>query len=51
MGWADHLRSVRRLVRPIEAAEVRWFGRSGISLLARTPAGIEIIRAGTVTWL
>jgi deazaflavin-dependent oxidoreductase (nitroreductase family) len=34
---ADRLRPVRRLTRPIEAAQIRRFGRSGLSLVFRTP--------------
>jgi F420H(2)-dependent quinone reductase len=34
---ADRLRPLRRLVGPIEAAEIRRFGRSGLSLVFRTP--------------
>jgi len=33
----DRLRIVRRLARPIEAAQVRWFGASLVSVAARTP--------------
>jgi deazaflavin-dependent oxidoreductase (nitroreductase family) len=33
----DRLRPVRRLVGPVEAAEARWFGRSLLSLVYRTP--------------
>lgn len=34
---ADRMRPLRRLVGPIEAAEIRRFGRSGLSLAFRTP--------------
>src|SRR5688572_18583150 len=34
---ADRLRPLRRLVGPIEAAQVRRFGRSGLSVVFRTP--------------
>jgi deazaflavin-dependent oxidoreductase (nitroreductase family) len=34
---ADRLRPLRRLARPIESAEARWFGRSLLSVLFRTP--------------
>jgi deazaflavin-dependent oxidoreductase (nitroreductase family) len=34
---ADRIRPLRRLVGPIEAAEIRRFGRSGLSVLFRTP--------------
>lgn len=34
---ADRMRAVRRLVGPIEAAEIRRFGRSGLGLVFRTP--------------
>lgn len=34
---ADRLRPLRRLVGSIEAAQVRRFGRSGLSVLFRTP--------------
>jgi F420H(2)-dependent quinone reductase len=33
----DRLRLLRRLARPIEAAQVRRFGASVVSLVARTP--------------
>ena len=33
----DRLRWVRRLVRPFEVAQVRRFGRSGLSVVFRTP--------------
>ena len=33
----DRLRPLRRLAGPVEAAEVRWFGRSILSTLYRTP--------------
>jgi deazaflavin-dependent oxidoreductase (nitroreductase family) len=33
----DRLRLVRRLVGPVEAAQVRRFGRSGLSTVLRTP--------------
>jgi deazaflavin-dependent oxidoreductase (nitroreductase family) len=33
----DRLRPLRRLLRPVEAAQVRWFGASLVSTLARTP--------------
>ena len=33
----DRLRPLRRLTGPVEAAEVRWFGRSMLSTLYRTP--------------
>ncbi len=34
---ADRLRPLRRLVGPIEAAEIRRFGRSGLGVVFRTP--------------
>ena len=34
---ADRVRPLRRLVGPIEAAEIRRFGRSGLSIAFRTP--------------
>jgi deazaflavin-dependent oxidoreductase (nitroreductase family) len=34
---ADRLRPLRKVVGPIEAAEIRRFGRSGLSLVFRTP--------------
>lgn len=37
MGLADRLRPLRRIVGPIEAWEIRRFGRSGLSLVFRTP--------------
>ena len=37
MTMADRLRPLRRIVGPIEAAEIRRFGRSGLSLVFRTP--------------
>lgn len=33
---ADRLRPLRRVVGPIESAEVRWFGHSVLSLMFRT---------------
>ncbi len=33
----DRLRSVRRVVGPLESAQVRRFGHSGLSVLFRTP--------------
>lgn len=33
----DRLRPVRRILRGVEAAQVRWFGRSVLSTLFRTP--------------
>lgn len=37
-NFMDRLRPVRRLLRGIEAAQVRRFGRSFLSTLFRTPA-------------
>lgn len=37
-GIADRLRPVRRWAAPVEAAEIRWFGRSILSTTFRTPA-------------
>jgi deazaflavin-dependent oxidoreductase (nitroreductase family) len=34
---ADRLRPLRRIVGPIEAAEIRRFGRSGLGVVFRTP--------------
>lgn len=34
---ADRLRPVRRVMRGLEAAQVRWFGRSVLSTVFRTP--------------
>jgi deazaflavin-dependent oxidoreductase (nitroreductase family) len=36
-NWADRLRPLRRIVGPIEAAELRRFGRSGLSVAIRVP--------------
>ncbi len=36
-NWADRLRPLRRLVGPIESAQIRRFGRSGLSIVFRTP--------------
>ena len=36
-SWADRIRPLRRLVGPIESAQVRRFGRSGLSVIFRTP--------------
>jgi deazaflavin-dependent oxidoreductase (nitroreductase family) len=33
----DRLRWARRLARPIEVAQIRWFGASVVSLVVRTP--------------
>ena len=33
----DRFRLLRRLARPVEAAQVRWFGSSLVSAAARTP--------------
>lgn len=33
----DRLRVLRRVFRPVEAAQVRWFGRSALSVAFRTP--------------
>jgi deazaflavin-dependent oxidoreductase (nitroreductase family) len=32
----DRLRGIRRVVRPVEAVQVRWFGRSALSTIFRT---------------
>lgn len=37
MTWADRLWPVRRWVGRVEVREVRWLGRSGLGLFARTP--------------
>ncbi len=37
-NFMDRLRPIRRVLRGIEAAQVRWFGRSLLSTLFRTPA-------------
>lgn len=34
----DRLRGIRRVVRPVEAVQVRWFGRSALSTVFRTSA-------------
>lgn len=36
-NWADRLRVLRRLIGPIESAQTRHFGRSGLSVLLRVP--------------
>lgn len=36
-NFVDRLRLVRRATRGIEAAQVRWFGRSVLSTMFRTP--------------
>jgi len=36
-SWADGLRPLRRIAGPVESAQVRRFGRSGLSVLFRTP--------------
>lgn len=33
----DRLRGVRRVLRPVEAVQVRWLGRSVLSVVFRTP--------------
>lgn len=33
----DRLRGIRRVVRPVEVAQVRWLGRSALSVAFRTP--------------
>jgi F420H(2)-dependent quinone reductase len=35
-NWMDRLRPLRRILRGIEAAQVRWFGRSVLSTAFRT---------------
>jgi deazaflavin-dependent oxidoreductase (nitroreductase family) len=37
-NFMDRLRPIRRLLRGVEAAQVRWFGRSVLSTLFRTTA-------------
>lgn len=37
-NFMDRLRPVRRVLRGVEAAQVRWFGGSLLSALFRTPA-------------
>lgn len=36
-NWADRMRPLRRIAGPIESAQIRRFGRSGLSVLFRTP--------------
>jgi deazaflavin-dependent oxidoreductase (nitroreductase family) len=33
----DRLRLLRRIARPLETAQIRWAGRSALSLAVRTP--------------
>jgi|GEM_PF-1843549 len=33
----DRLRGLRQVLRPIEAVQVRWFGRSALAVVFRTP--------------